>query len=499
MERVGINGAALTSELLSAREELPVELDFVLPDDCPDIAKILRGSFRLGQNAAVQTDGGILAEGSVCADIWYIADTGVLFRATGRTAFSKKLDCALSPESQVAPAATGTNAYCNARTVNQRRIECKGAILIGATYTLPSQQAYMSDHGGEDMETLTETRAFSCAVRQTFARTALDEERPLPDSVPDPAALLRCEGKATITDRKQVEGKIMVRGEIQAILCCLAAEGTPFQTRFAVPFSQLVELEGIHEASECDVRCEMLWCDAELRTNETGQKRTVALRGEAMLTVSAHETQELTAAADAFGLKFHAEPVHTVLEIPRRIAAVNQSLSFEWACDPPVTGASAVWEAWSAAAPQPIRRAEEGLVLPVRVTVFGFLLDQNERPAFLEKTGEITIRVSSDATDPIFSLPSAEVENLRLTIGEDGVHCSGTVQAQGVLYDRIRWDVLEGVNMDADAPISNAPTPLALFWAEDDVSLWELAKQYAVPLSALHMQDGLALVERTQG
>ena len=497
MERVGMNGAALTSELLSAREELPVELDFVLPDDCPDIAKILRGSFRLGQNAAAYTDGGILAEGSVFADVWYIADTGAVFRVTGRTAFSKKIGCDTGAGARVAPAASGTSTYCNARAVNQRRIECKGAMMLRADYAAPSRQSYMTSCDRGDLELLPETRTFLLPTGQAFARTALDEERPLPGDLPDPAAILRMEGAAAVTDRKQVEGKVMVKGELRITLCLApSGEGAPFPAQFAAPFSQLIELEGLTETSDCDIRCEMLWCDDELRADESGRKRTAALRGEAMLTVSANQPQELSAVTDAFGLKFRTEPCRTALTLPHRIAAVNGRTPFEWVCDPPVAGASAVLDAWSACSVQPARRTDAGLEIPVRVSVLGLLLDQNERPAFLEKTGEVTVSVPTDAADPVLACVCAAVEGLRLTIEENGVICRGEVAVQGVLYDRVRWEVLEGVELDPDAPLPPAPSPLTMLWAAGDAPLWELAKRYAVPLSALHMQDGFALVER---
>ena len=59
-----------------------------------------------------------------------------------------------------------------------------------------------------------------------------------------------------------------------------------------------------------------------------------------------------------------------------------------------------------------------------------------------------------------------------------------------------RLEVLCGIELDPDAPLPPAPSPLTMLWAAGDAPLWELAKRYAVPLSALHMQDGFALVER---
>ena len=145
---------------------------------------------------------------------------------------------------------------------------------------------------------------------------------------------------------------------------------------------------------------------------------------------------------------------------------------------------------------QPPRRAAAGLEVPVRVSILALLLDQNGRPAFLEKTEEAVAVVGTDAEDPVLEGGSAQLENLRLSIGENGITCSAEAVVQGCLYDRVQWKVLEGVDLDPDVPLPPAPTPLAMLWAAGDTPLWELAKRYAVPVSALHMQDGFALVER---
>ena len=116
MEQNFANGTVLSNEIVLAhKEELPVEMDFVLPDSCPDMVKILKCRLEACVLSTEPSSEGVTLEGNVTARVFYIGDDGGLHTAENRSGFTKncRYDQVPTDSSTVTVIAPGCAEYVN--------------------------------------------------------------------------------------------------------------------------------------------------------------------------------------------------------------------------------------------------------------------------------------------------------------------------------------------------------------------------------------------------
>ena len=426
MERKGTTGTALTSEIVSsAKEELPVEMDFVLPDDCPDIVKILHASLQLGASTAEVGADGLAIEGSVTAEVWYIADTGLLHRTESSSGFSKKCRLELPEGCHTEPGSVLLQAACdyaNARAVNQRRLEVKGALALYPQVSAIRQQSYLTDCTAEDVEVLKTQHEAVCAVGGHSTVFTVDEERVL-ESSPPVGVMLRCEAYARLTDQKAVEERLVTKGELTVRCVYLPHEAdeahdAPVSVDFTLPVSMLAQQRVFDTDAECCAAYRVCRVRAEPRADETGERRILHLRADLSLDTVVHKTVTVSGAADAYGLRHPVVLQHGTLQLPERVEWIERTLPVRKSFEHPVSGVTEILDVWATVTPSNPRQEETELKIPVKLQLYALIRDSNGRPAFFERTEELCFALPVSVEHPVCRNLVASVNELAIALTE---------------------------------------------------------------------------------
>lgn len=509
MELNRTTGTLLANEIvLEHKEELPIEMDFVLPDDCPDIVKILKTTLRLG---AVSTDAGaegVALEGVVIANVQYIADNGLLHTAESRSNFNRT--CRYDSADSVQPDRVwvrvhGEAEYINARAVNQRRVEIRGAMALYPQASATQGQSYLADCGGEGMECRFVSRELTYPMLRAQYSFSVDEERALPAGLPELGTILRCEGRAVLTDHKIMEGKVVTKGDL--ILRCVylpadadSEHDSPAAAVWTLPISCLAEPEGIDEETACCLSYSLEWVMAEPKLDENGDRRGVQCRAEVRLNCTAHRSETLSGVSDAFALSHPVELARKTVTVPQLVSCIDLSVPVSKSYELPMSGISEVFDVWGHATVGAGHRQDDGVSLPIRLELCALVRDSNGRPAIFERSEDIAQLIPGDGDSLMARDLMVSVADISCALSGEAISFNTTLALTGCLYERVKLELLEDMAVDETIDLPRPASALTLYYADAGSELWDIAKQFGTTVGSLKMENDLTgdtLDERT--
>lgn len=501
MDQMHPAGSLLTNEIiLEHKEELPIEMDFVLPDDCPDMMKILRTSLRLGNVATSAGADGISMEGTVIAAIQYIADTGLLHTVESRSNFSKnaRYDTAepVQPE-RVWVRLRGETEYLNARAVNQRRVEVRGAMGLYPQASATMAQNYL----GECMLDGVECRYLSSELTYPTMRAQysfnVDEDRALPETLPEIGTVLRTEGRAALTDYKLIDGKVVTKGELTLRVVYMPADAdsendAPAAATWTLPVSCLAELEGVDGDTACCLHYALAWSSVDPKLDESGARRAVQCRAEIRLSCTAHKTETVTGMTDAFALRHPVELSKRTLSVPQLVSCIDQPVVVSRTYELPMGGVQEVFDISASAGVGGGHRQEGGISLPIRLELAALVRDDNGRPAGFERTEEIAQLIPGDGDNLMARDLAVQVTDVSCSLSDDSLTVNVTLALTGCLYERRRLELIDGMEIDEETELPPAGAALTLYYADPGTALWDVAKAFGTTVASLRSENNLA-------
>ena len=155
--------------------------------------------------------------------------------------------------------------YVNCRVVNQRRLDIRGAVTIHANVTGEVTVPIVTDAFGCGIQ-LKKVAVTYPAKRLTAAkRITLIEELQLSAAKAPVGTILRTDCRIIPQEHKMIAGKLVTKGdaEIMMLYSCVTTDGeeTAETMRFTLPFSQIIDIDGIDDTFTADVRITPAGCD----------------------------------------------------------------------------------------------------------------------------------------------------------------------------------------------------------------------------------------------
>ncbi len=114
--------------------------------------------------------------------------------------------------------------------------------------------------------------------------------------------LIRSEAVANVQDCKMMPGKVILKGEV--LLCTLYANdtvaGTMDRVEHEIPFSQIVDVDGLDEEWFCDCRADVTVCDVHITQNPNGENVLLSVSIKLQAQVQCYRTGASEIITDAY-------------------------------------------------------------------------------------------------------------------------------------------------------------------------------------------------------
>jgi len=251
----------------------------IVPDSCPDIARIVDSSGMVYVKECEYTAGSVIVKCSAKASVLYVPDSGNPIKLEIPISFEHKFDLpndACVPSSGLMCSAKVVSV--DARALNPRKVSAR--ITISVSYkAYADKDEYVTsgvsvgDESGYQL--LTKTYEISTIALTASKSFTLVEELELPSSCEAVRQILKYSVEPEIIDTRVMVNKLITKGNVK--LCCLYEDIDGKLETFSqiVPFSQIIDAVGSSEDMTCRIKLDIRNTELEPAIDMSGDAKFI--------------------------------------------------------------------------------------------------------------------------------------------------------------------------------------------------------------------------------
>ena len=465
--------------LFNEATEQPIDVDFTLPDYCPDISKIFKCRAVSRISSKSMNGKNITVDGSVSITVLYCGADGQLCSYEYQYPFSKNLlmgeECAggnLCVRSKC--------EYINCRAVTGRKVDIHGAVGIFVRVFKRKNTEIISDIDDCNIEQRRGTAPATVPMGYAEKYLMVEEDIAIGQGQPAVERILRYDAKPCVRESKIINDKIVVKGDMAVwILYCPEGGGEPQSVKTVIPFSQLVDMVGITDTCGCDTKSEVAFLEIKPRQSE-GEIKCLSLTAKLMLSCEAYCENEVSVILDAFSRKCEADMKFEKINFQ----CICDNVSETFHCkknielDEPI---SAVCDLWCDM--QSVNtKFEKGNMIICGTLVACFLTTgENGGPAYFEKPIDFEYKYAvKEDVDTLNCSPEIDVASCGYTItAATTVELRVDLSINAAVYKCTALPLITDISIDGGKQrTGTSKCAMTIYFTAENECVWDIAKHY---------------------
>ena len=475
--------------------EQSVELDYILPDYYPDIFKLIRCSI-VPVITSHSVNGDTLSyEMTADVKILYSAEgSGQLQCISQRLTYSKSVnlgEAPTSPDIYIRP----KSDHINCRAVNKRRIDMRGAVSIKITVKGESRQEAISDVLGMNVQTKKVPVEYMAKRINAQRVLTVSDDMELPNTKPAVNDIVRTEISLTDTESKIISNKLVVKGEAGIKVLYTCKEGMETMS-FTVPYSQIVDMDGIDESFKCYVTAEGVCCDITPSADENGENRTLKYELKLSVRCCAYKTVPVQLVSDAYSTAYPCEYACTELAAPQPPVMISEKFQSKLTLENDESGISGVYDVWCTAKNINLTLDSENKIIKISgmLCCQAMIKNDNDLVNVLEKDQAFEFEINSDemtdSSSAELNIPKIEC-SYNLT-DMNSISVKADIYVIGELYTSSCFKAVTDITVDDSVKITrDGDYAIKLYYGVKDEDIWNIAKKYSTSVSAIMEENSL--------
>ena len=488
-----INKAVSVAETLhDGFDECPVDCDFVLPDYYPDIAAVLKCILKPVIQSKQQSKDRLIVDGTVIIQVLYLDESRKCVHSCETTkpftsTFSINAD-AVSPVIRV----TAKTEYVNCRAVSPRRLDIHGSFTVKLVMLAEGEADVVSAINGETMHTRKRVVTYSVPAMSAEKSFSISEVLELGASQPPAEAIIRTDAAAVFSDCKLMTGKAIVKGEL--MLCNLytsdIAAGEVHKTRHEIPFSQIIDIEGLDDEWLCDVHLNIISSDIRIAANQNGEGKLLEVNLKLAAIVDCYRTGQTEIVTDAYSTACPVSLERKRLDTSHLIAINRDRTVLKETFDLPDEGVAEIIDIWCDAI-SAAERCENGISnIDGRMMVFLLARDGSGNVSFFERPTDFKLEFKDGCTDFDSDFAVADVDYSMTGSGQLEIRANLDVTRRCFVNESVV--AVSAVLVNEDAAFQKDRAALKIYFANSGESVWDVAKACRTSVDAVMQENNLS-------
>ena len=375
----------------------------------------------------------------------------------------------------------------DARVMNSRKVMVRVNLCGTVTGYEPACQELYSFEPMEGSDLQTRSDAYQVTrARETAEKPfTMAEEAELPSGRAPMRELYKYQADVEIIESKLVGNKGVFKGNVSLKLLYLTEEEELAAWSCQLPFSQYVELE--HEYEEEELQTGIALTDLSVEdANGQGKRLLVNLQMLAQCTVIGQETIEVI--EDAYSLFHEFTPQWQQIEAAGRLDRQNFTETARTTVQAPV---KAVLDTQVYLDEPAVRREDGQVVVTVPIAASVLYLDENDEVQ--GATARLEAACQTEAADGCGCRPSARLSGEAFAVPSgDGMEIRCTVNLTVDTMSQQGVETRSGGQISEERLPADERPSVILRPADEDDTLWSLAKRCRTTVDAICAANGLA-------
>lgn len=474
--------AVWTNEvLLNSTSEQGFESDIILPDYCPDIARILKCTATPKIARCYYNLGKVECDGTVFVSVYYLCSENKIHSHHTSLAFSKTVAVNDTPDTLMVRVTPKTQ-YVNCRAVSSRRLDIRGAIELKFSAVSSKEKTLIHKSEDETVQLKTNCAKTSYLKDEVCRVFSVNDEFNTDIPVTN---LLRYDATVYPTEYKVIANKIIVKGEMALSVITQNDECETNRVSHLVPISQIIDMDALSEESVCSVNFDVVSLEVTHRTAENGTAMTV--NAKISVCVSTREESEIHYCDDAYSITGEVECKSEKVKVTCLCEHIDTKVIHRHR--PEIPDTATVIDLWYHQNPLTYLNRDGFFYIESPITIM-----------YIYKTADGECQYGEE---------NFVVSERR----EKGTQFDGKAQVcecvlngnEAVFSVRFCGDVLCENTVNAICDIAHTDTPdtrpecaLTIYFSQKGESVWDIAKRYRTKAQLICLENGIE-TEQSQG
>lgn len=480
MEKCLKTSVFVNETLFGESLEQAIDIDFTLPDYCPDISKIFKCQ-AVPRIAAKSLSGRtVTVEGSVAITLIYADKEGRLCSFEYQYPFSKT--------AETAKECVGANICCKARTeyincraITGRKVDIHGAAGIYVKVFKRKACEVISDYDDSNIELRRGSAPATVPMGYAEKYHIVEEEIRIGESQPIIGSILRSDANATVKETKIINDKAVVKGDMTVcIIYCPEGGGNPQSVKTVIPFSQIVEIEGIGELCECETLSQIAFLEVKPRANAGGESKIFVLTAKILLSLEAYCSNDITVVFDAFSRKYQADIIREKVNFQKITHNINETAHCKQNIELEENIGSVI-DIWSNVQSVTTRFEKDGMTVCATLAVGMIVCNENGNAVYCEKALDFEYRQNLECNlGAPFCEPQIEVASCGYTIVSANIlEFRADLSITASVYESNNVSLISEMTVDESKPIaSNSKGAMTIYFPSSNECVWDIARIY---------------------
>lgn len=494
--RINKEELAVCTTVLDGCQEQPVDLDFSLPDYCPDIQRILKcqvyPTIQMKNISGDRLD----VDGVYVVKIIYLDSERMAIRCCEHSSpFSSSFQMKGDVMDPVAFTKTKVE-YLNCRAVSPRKLDIHGAFSVCAKVVGRQNQQVVCGVEGDDLQQMKKpvtAGSVVCTAQQQFS---ISEVLEISQGKPEAQSIVRVDATPIVHDTKIIANKLIIKGEavVKVLYSASLDEGELETMEYTIPVSQIIDADGLREDSTCSLKLEVLGCEIQIREDSSGEANLLSMDLKIAATVLAFEDKAFEIVTDGYSTDYETELSYGTNEFERLLESTNDTCVSKNAFELGDDSVSKIVDVWNEIINVNAQKEENKIVFKGKYNVCVLAVGAEDTPFYKEKMVEFEfsrefagndeqLRISSDAFISSISYRITGASELEVRV---------ELSLQADIYAADSFKSVLSIEAFEDRPkTKDASAALVIYYADKGEAIWNIARDYCTSIEAIKQENEL--------
>jgi len=479
--------------------EQAIELDYILPDYFSEIFRVLK--CQLSPRVVSHNISGekLVYELVVGIRVLYISENSNALRSIEQKMnYTKTVDLGKQLEKPYVTIVPKTD-YINCRVVNQRRLDFRGAVSIKVKAMAENKQQIITDAFGSNIQLKKSIVSYPTRRLTASKRATIIEDLDLGSTKPAIQSIVRTEATVLSSEQKIITNKLITKGEalISMLYTCENDNTDSLESmQFNVPFSQIVDFEGITDQYETVLSVSVISCEIIPR-GSSGETKEVECEMVLLIECVANRYENVEIVTDVYSTTYPCKYNVIDAKLEKKPTPINENHTSKAILEYKEGDISCVYDAWAKVTNiySRLDMASEGFNFTGSCNFVVIASNENGCPIHLEcdVPFEHILKVT-DLCEDSYTEPRAMVTSCSYNLtSTNSVEVKAEIKICGYLFETTCNKLISEIEVDdATKKERDGDYALKLYFAESGEDIWEIAKKYSTSIKAIMEENELS-------
>lgn len=467
--------------------EQPIDVDFTLPDYCPDISKIFscRAAVRISSKGINGKN--ISIDGNVSLTLLYCDRDNKLCSYEYQYPFNKTKEM---PNEFI-----GANLVCsakceyiNCRAVTGRKVDIHGAVSLNMRVFKKKLNQVISDYDDCNLELKRSLAPATIPIGYSEKYLIIEEEIAISSGQSPIKNILRYCATPCVKESKILNDKIMVKGEMCiTIVYCPEGAFAPQILKTTLPFSQIVDLQGISDTCECETKASLSFLEIKPRLSSMGGNRSFSINAKLLLCCEGYCGNDIAVIEDAFSTKFLTNITKNNITFSKITNNFRETCHFKKSVEFSEEIAN-VLDLWCDLQSKNVKFQDDCMILNATFKTSFIVANENNEVSFFEKMIDFEYKFNLDnPSDSMACNPDIDITMAGYTItSANTIEVRIDLLMNASVYKNSNMSLITEMDVDKNNLINrNRNSAMTIYFAIGKENIWDIARKYSASVDEI--------------